>query len=45
LGKKTALAIGSRAQYLHLDVENENDWDAVMQQVIKEKKAFGHSHQ
>ena len=38
LGKRTALAIGSQAQYLHLDVENENDWDAVMQQVIKEKK-------
>ncbi len=38
LGKTTALAIGSQAQYFHLDVENKSDWDAVMQQVIKEKK-------
>lgn len=38
LGKTTASSIGSQAQYLNLAVENESDWDAVMQQVIKEKK-------
>ncbi len=38
LGKKTALAIGAQAQYLHLDVQNESNWDASIQQIIKEKK-------
>lgn len=38
LGTKTAYGIGSQAQYLHLDVQNENDWDTAIQQIIKEKK-------
>jgi len=38
IGLKTALAVGPQAQYLHLDVQNENDWDLAMQQVIAEKK-------
>lgn len=38
LGKKAALEIGSHAQYLHLDVQNERDWDAIMRQIVEEKK-------
>lgn len=38
LGMKTARAIGSQAQYLHLDVQNENEWDKALQQIIQEKK-------
>ena len=38
LGKKVALEIGSQAQYLHLDVQNENDWDVALGQAIKQKK-------
>ncbi len=38
LGIKTAHGIGSQAQYLHLDVQNENDWHTAIQQIIKEKK-------
>lgn len=38
LGAKIAHGIGSTAKYLHLDVQNENDWDIAMQQIIKEKK-------
>lgn len=36
LGKQTALEIGS--QYLHLDVQNEKDWDAAIRQIMSEKK-------
>ncbi len=38
LGKRAALEIGPQAQYLHLDVQNENDWDVAIGQVIKQKK-------
>jgi len=38
LGIKTVHRIGSFAQYLHLDVQNENDWNRAIQQIIKEKK-------
>lgn len=38
LGEKTARSIGSQAQYLHLDVQNENDWDVAIQQILKKKK-------
>lgn len=38
LGKKAALEIGPHAQYFHLDVQNENDWDVAVRQVIKQKK-------
>ncbi len=38
LGTKTAQGIGSQAQYLRLDVQNENDWNTAIQQIIKEKK-------
>ena len=38
LGEKTALEIGPHAQYLHLDVQNENDWDAAINQIIKQKE-------
>lgn len=38
LGKKAALEIGPHAHYLHLDVQNENDWDEAIEQVIKQKK-------
>lgn len=37
LGRKAAMKIGSQAQYLHLDVQQENDWDKVMDQIVKEK--------
>jgi 3(or 17)beta-hydroxysteroid dehydrogenase len=37
-GKKAALEIGLHAQYLHLDVQNEEDWDMAIAQVIKQKK-------
>lgn len=38
LGIKVAQEIGSQAQYLHLDVQNEHSWDAAMQQLIATKK-------
>jgi 3(or 17)beta-hydroxysteroid dehydrogenase len=38
LGQRTALAIGPQARYLHLDVQNESDWDTIMRQIIKDKK-------
>jgi 3(or 17)beta-hydroxysteroid dehydrogenase len=38
LGKRAALEIGSQAQYLHLDVQNKNDWDVAFGEVIKQKK-------
>jgi NAD(P)-dependent dehydrogenase (short-subunit alcohol dehydrogenase family) len=38
LGKRAALEIGPQAQYLHLDVQNENDWDVAIGEVIKQKK-------
>lgn len=37
LGIKTAHGIGSQARYLHLDVQNENEWDTAILQIIKEK--------
>lgn len=37
LGKKVAKEIGLQAQYLHLDVQYENDWDLAMKQIISEK--------
>lgn len=37
LGEKTAHEIGSQAHYLHLDVQNENDWDKAIAQIIQEK--------
>lgn len=38
LGKRAALAICPQAQYLHLDVQSESDWDAIIRQIIKDKK-------
>jgi NAD(P)-dependent dehydrogenase (short-subunit alcohol dehydrogenase family) len=38
LGKKTALRIGPQARYLHLDVQHEDDWDAAILEIVKEKK-------
>ena len=38
LGLKTTLEIGPQVQYLYLDVQNENNWDTVIQQIVKEKK-------
>lgn len=38
LGKRTAWEIGPHAQYLHLDVQYEDDWDAAIRQIIKEKQ-------
>jgi NAD(P)-dependent dehydrogenase (short-subunit alcohol dehydrogenase family) len=38
LGQKVALDIGPHAQYLHLDVQNENDWNIAIEQVVKQKK-------
>lgn len=40
LGKRAALEIGPQAQYLHLDVQKENDWDVAIGQVIKQKKLW-----
>lgn len=37
LGKKMAAKIGSQANYVHLDVQYENDWDHVMNQISHEK--------
>lgn len=37
VGKKAAAKIGSQAKYLHLDVQSESSWDAVISQIIKEK--------
>lgn len=36
-GEKAALQIGTQAQYIHLDVQNEHDWDRAFEQVIKKK--------
>ena len=38
LGKRAALEIGPQAQYLHLDVQNKNDWEVAIGEVIKQKK-------
>ena len=38
LGEKAALEIGSQAQYLHLDVQKEDEWNLVIREIIKEKK-------
>lgn len=38
LGKKTAREIGSHAHYLYLDVQDENNWDSVIREIVKEKK-------
>ncbi len=38
LGKKLANEIGACAQYLHLDVQSESDWDGVILEIIKQKK-------
>jgi 3(or 17)beta-hydroxysteroid dehydrogenase len=38
LGEKVALEIGPNAEYLHLDVQNEQDWDEALTQIIKQKK-------
>lgn len=38
LGKRVASEMGPNAQYLHLDVQNENDWGAAICQIIQQKK-------
>jgi 3(or 17)beta-hydroxysteroid dehydrogenase len=38
LGEKVALEIGPQARYLHLDVQSESNWDAIMRQIVEEKK-------
>ncbi len=38
LGKETAREIGSHAHYLYLDVQDENNWDSVIQEIVNEKK-------
>lgn len=38
LGSKTVLEIGPQAQYLHLDVQNEKDWDEAIRHICKQKK-------
>lgn len=40
LGIETTRQIGSQAQYVHLDVRNEHDWDLAIQQLVKEKNNF-----
>ncbi len=37
LGKKAAAQIGPQAKYLHLDVQSESNWDAVIDEIIQEK--------
>lgn len=37
LGKRVANKIGSQASYLHLEVQLESDWDAVMKRIVEEK--------
>jgi NAD(P)-dependent dehydrogenase (short-subunit alcohol dehydrogenase family) len=34
-GQKVALEIGNRAQFIHLDVSKESDWDAVVATTLK----------
>lgn len=38
LGKKAGLEIGLNCQYLHLDVQNEHDWDVAVGAIMKQNK-------
>lgn len=37
LGRKIAQEIGSQAQYIHLDVQHEDEWERVINHIIEEK--------
>lgn len=37
LGVKVACKIGPQAQYIHLDVQNEKDWDEAMKLIVQQK--------
>ncbi len=40
LGAQTAKELGSNAAYIHLDVQQEADWDQAVQQMILDKKEW-----
>lgn len=37
LGKGAVLKMGSQAHYLRLDVQNEDDWEAAIREIVKQK--------
>jgi NAD(P)-dependent dehydrogenase (short-subunit alcohol dehydrogenase family) len=40
LGRSVAIGLGNQASYLHLDVREESQWQAVMAKVLEERKAL-----
>jgi 3(or 17)beta-hydroxysteroid dehydrogenase len=38
LGQSTAKEIGDQASYVHLEVQNETDWEQVISHILREKK-------
>lgn len=40
LGKETVKNIGSKARYLHLDVQNEKDWEQAIKVIHEEQKGL-----